>query len=90
MLIFPVLLSLILMKISIKNSVLLWLGKNSFAIYILQRIPMIILSELGLSDYNKYLFAGTVFAITILISWGYTKLIGKFDRKLFPDRTKAL
>lgn len=88
MCIFPILLSLVLMKISFNNKVLIWLGKNSFSIYILQRLPMIIFKEVGLASYNKYLYAIVVFTITILISWGFTAFTNFIDKKLFVRKIK--
>lgn len=47
--IFCILITFILMKVSLKSKGLIWLGNHLFWIYILQRIPMIILSKLGFS-----------------------------------------
>lgn len=41
-------------RIKIGNSVLDWLGRHTFEIYILQRLPMIALSGIGI---NKYIFS---------------------------------
>lgn len=80
--VFGILVILITMRLKIGNRVLHWLGINAFAIYILQRIPMILLSEFGIND-NHVLFALTVFPLTFIIAWGFTKLTNTIDRKFF-------
>lgn len=46
----------ITMRVSIRNNLLFWLGKNLFPLYILQRIPMIILRTYGLNQTHIYLY----------------------------------
>ena len=52
---FVMMILLITLKIKIGNKVLMWLGKNTFNIYILQRLSYIIYDKLGLSNYNVYI-----------------------------------
>lgn len=59
----------------IKNSVLLFLGKHTFEIYILQRIPMILLQN----HVGGYAYLLLCFLITIFISVGFKKLERKVD-----------
>ena len=44
---------LVTSRMKIGNSVLNWLGKHTFEIYILQRLPMIALSEIGMIKVSK-------------------------------------
>ena len=80
--VFALLLISLTMKLKISNGILHWLGVNAFAIYILQRIPMIVFSHIGLSD-NQFIFLSLVIPATLLMSWGFTHLTGKIDKKLF-------
>ena len=76
---FVVLLS---MKIKIKSFTYSWLGAHIFSVYMLQRVPMLILKKVGLCDYNKYLFIVISFAATIPLAIVFDKLINKMWSKL--------
>lgn len=65
---------LITMKVSIYNRILEWFGKHVFSIYILQRIPMILLDHFGLIDEHKYLCLIAVFALTIPLALIFEKV----------------
>lgn len=60
-------------RIKIGNPVLNWLGKHTFEIYILQRLPMIALSGIGINQY-VYFLIGTV--LTGLVAFLYQKFMG--------------
>lgn len=80
-LLFSALIVIMSMKISISNKALYFLGKNTFWIYILQRIPMIVLCRLGLS--NAYIFTFLCFLITILMTIVYNSISKKYlDRRV--------
>lgn len=68
-------------RVTVGNKVLLWLGNHLFEIYILQRIPMIILSELGFQ--NKILFVSISFGATVLLAYLCKKILRIIDGKLF-------
>lgn len=68
--------------IKVDNPVLQWLGKQCFAIYIIQRIPMIIFSHWGLQS-NPIVFTTLVIAFALLLAWGFTRVTDYFDTKLF-------
>ena len=61
------------MKIRIYNSILEWFGKHVFSIYILQRLPMILLDRFGLIDEHKYLCLIAAFALTIPLALAFEK-----------------
>lgn len=75
------------MRLRTHNKVLYWLGINSFSIYILQRLPMIILKQYGIHK-NAELFITVAIAATMLIAPAFTWLIGRLDRVLFPKKQK--
>jgi len=74
---FLLFLVLVTMKISVQNSLLNWLGKYVFEIYILQRIPMIILeSYIG----NKYIYCMLSFLFTLILAFFFKKIINVINR----------
>ena len=70
------------MKVQIGNPILKWLGINAFAIYILQRLPMNILSDLGVHR-QLAVYVPLVFLLTFLLAWGFTLTTRAIDCKLF-------
>ena len=85
---FMALVVLFTMKVKIGNPVLSFFGSHVFSIYILQRIPMIIFSKLGLASANKYLFVVLCFSATVMLAVIFDKLTDKLDRVLFDRRIK--
>lgn len=78
---FCMLIIMLTMKININNPILIWAGRNLFPLYIYQRIPMIILSNICegtfVSSYPVlYTFASLT--ITILIAYFYKYWAVKF------------
>ena len=61
------------MKVRIYNMILEWFGMHVFSIYILQRLPMILLDRTGLIDSHKYLCLIAVFALTIPLAIAFEK-----------------
>ena len=73
---FTILLVLITMKARIHNKILEWFGAHVFSIYILQRIPMMILDYFGLIESYKYISLVAVFVLTIPLAIAFEKLTG--------------
>lgn len=73
---------LITMKVQINSIILKWFGDNLFWIYILQRIPMIVFKEVGLSNY-VYKYSFVVFVSTIALTFIYKFFISKIEKVLF-------
>ena len=71
---FMMILLLFTMKVRVHNDLLEWLGSHVFSIYILQRIPMIILDHFGLIETHKYMALVAVFALTIPLALVFEKL----------------
>lgn len=71
------------MKIIFGNTILAWCGENLFSIYIMQRIPMIILSRMQLSSFT-FLFLSIV--ITILLASIFARVLKLLDGVLFKNQ----
>ena len=81
-LLFSALIILISMKIDVSNKVLNWLGEHVFWIYILQRLPMIVLSNLGYQNHS-YRFALIAFVTTMIIAAIYKFIFDRVNKKIF-------
>lgn len=75
---FGLLIIFLSMRISLNNAVLRWFGKRVFGVYILQRIPMIVLSHFG-AESKPVLFTAACIAITIVIAEVFEQLMGRLD-----------
>lgn len=80
--VFSILIVLLTMKIKLDNKALRWLGENAFAIYILQRITMILGRHWGWNK-NALLFACFVVPATLLIAAIFTAGTKKINSLLF-------
>ena len=87
---FVLVLVLLSMKLKIGNGLLQFFGSHVFSIYILQRIPMMLLSHFGYQQGHPYRFVVACFAATlvlaVLFDWGTDKL----DALLFRPRKPKL
>lgn len=79
---FALIVVMVTMKISINNKPLNWCGKHLFGIFILQRIPMIILNEVGSVKINVYLYFVLCLAITVLLTRLFDYFVDKLWNKL--------
>lgn len=79
--IFITLVLLITMKVRFCNGFLTFLGSHVFGIYILQRIPMLILTHFGFNQ-NPYMFLVLSFLITVPMTLIFDFLMKKLDIKL--------
>ena len=79
---FVLLFTALTVKVKIDNGILRWLGKHAFSIYILQRLPMILLRHWGLSE-NILLFSALSLVATLLLAAGFQKLTDFVDKKCF-------
>jgi membrane-bound acyltransferase YfiQ involved in biofilm formation len=73
---------LLSMKVKFDNEILQWLGVQAFAIYILQRLPMIAFSSMGI-NHNAALYCLLVIPAVFLIAFLYTKFLFLIDRLSF-------
>ncbi len=74
--------------INIKSKVLLWFGDNLFWIYMLQRIPMLILTLIGYNS-HPYRFALISFIVTIILTFIFKYFIKYIDNFLFKEKEKV-
>lgn len=79
---FSILIILLSRKISLNNKILNWMGNYLFEIYVLQRIPMIILSKSSIFVQNIYLFFILCFIATILLAIIYRYFTDKIVNQL--------
>ena len=79
-LLFAIVLVVTTMKVKINNAALAFLGKYTFEIYILQRIPMLIFSKMmG----NKYLLLVVCFIVTVNMAIGFKAITTKTDQLIY-------
>ncbi|MDO4413647.1 MAG: acyltransferase family protein [Erysipelotrichaceae bacterium] len=67
-------------RVRIQNQILLWIGKYSFSIYILQRIPMILLSHFGVE--NEIVFVILAWICTALMAYCFEMILKWVDRNV--------
>ena len=65
---------LVMTRVRFENRLLRFFGRHVFGIFILQRIPMLVFSHLGLTQY-RYLFVALCFAATVVLAVGFDALI---------------
>ncbi len=80
---FMTLVLMLTMKLGIGNRILSWFGSHVFSIYILQRIPMAVLSSMGLNSSHKYAFVVISFFITAALAMVYDSAVGKLDELVY-------
>ena len=82
----PVVITVLMMKINIKSSILDWFGNHIFSFFMLQRIPMILLQHFGLSR-NSYFFIAVSFFATVVLSTVFDEAMVKLDRLIFRKKS---
>ncbi len=85
---FMALVVLFTMKVQIGNGILEFFGSHVFSIYILQRLPMIILTKIGLAASHKYVFVALCFFATVTMAVLFDLATDKLDGVLFRKRIK--
>lgn len=73
------------MKVSVNNKFLGFCGKNLFSIFILQRIPMLVLAHFGITEYPA-LFVAASILLTFLIAVPFTAVIGRLDKIVLKNK----
>ena len=81
--VFCLLITFLTHRIKISNKILLFLGKYSFEIYILQRLPDIVLKNY-LADY-KYIYFCVSFVSTVVMAIVYKKITNAISKKLIKE-----
>lgn len=78
------------MRVSLNNKVLRWCGKHLFSLYILQRLPMIIFSDVGLVDYNIYLYFVVCLVVTVCLAIVFDKCTDKLWALIVKPRKNGV
>ncbi|MCM1286163.1 MAG: acyltransferase family protein [Acetobacter sp.] len=86
---FGILVLLLTMKVQVHNNILEFCGKHLFSIFILQRIPMIILKNVGLNE-NIPLFMILATVLTFVIAIPFDMVVGKLDNLIFSRKSKTV
>ena len=81
---FCLLILLLTIKVRVGNGILKWTGAHLFEIYLLQRLPMIILSRISLQ--NPMVFTAITIAVTYVLAFGFHKMLAIVDRALFSEK----
>ena len=85
---FPLVITVLAMKLNIKSSILDWFGNHIFSFFMLQRIPMMLLEYLGLNR-NSYFFIAVSFFAAVVLSTIFDECMEKLDKVIFKKRIKA-
>lgn len=84
----PVVITLLMMKLQCRSSILDWFGNHIFSFFMLQRIPMLLLQYFNF-DNEPYLFIGISFFATVLLATIFDETVGKLDKIIFKKKLKA-
>ena len=74
------------MKLEIKSNILNWFGEHVFSIYILQKIPMMIMQKIGFAQAHRYLFVILSIVITCLMAEAYDIMFAKLSAKIWKPK----
>ena len=85
--VFALFVVLITMKVKFESQILNWFGNHVFSVYILQRIPMIALSHLGLATSNKYVFTIVSIALACVMAEAYDRAFAKLSAKIWKKKS---
>ena len=84
----PIFITLLMMKIQCRSTILDWFGNHIFSFFMLQRIPMRLLEYLGF-NHSPYLFICLAFFGTVFLSTIVDEIIAKLDKVIFKKQIKA-
>ena len=79
---FPFFIFFFTQRFTVNSRPLVWLGKHTFSIYMLQRLPMMILQKAGLDKVSVDLYLAAVLVCTGLLAWGFDFCMKRLDKKL--------
>lgn len=74
---------------TLQSGVFKWMGENLLGLYILQRLPMIILDKAGYMDAHTYTCFAVCAAVTVVLAYGYSALVMKNVNRLFSIQKKG-
>ncbi len=79
---------LLTMKVRLGNKALVYVGGLTFWLYILQRLPYILLHKLGLASFNAYLYMAVCILCTFVLAFCMDKLTLQLDNLLWRPSKK--
>lgn len=79
---FTVMLLMVTRKLSFKSNILMWFGDHVFSVYILQRIPMMILQRMGIAENHRYMFLIMSIVLTMVLALVFERFVEKM-RSMF-------
>lgn len=82
---FTALVVLFTMKISIGSTLLRWFGEHVFSIYMIQRVPMLLLSMLPVFTVHKYMFMIACLVATIPLAMLLEAVSSRISRLIWPQ-----
>ena len=82
--VFMLMLNCFLSRLRLGNRLLHWLGTHVFECYLLQRLPMIVLSHFGFAKRSPALFVLACAAATVLLVIPISEGLRLLDRRFFP------
>lgn len=78
---------LLTMKVSVGNTFLSWMGRHTFEIYIMQRLPMMLLKYFRIHRKAPYLFGILSFTAMLILAAGFHQVLKYVDSKLVKTGT---
>lgn len=78
---FAIVIAILSMRVCINNGILRWCGSRVFSVYMLQRVPMIILAYFGLDKF-PYIFVWISVVATLVIAELFDRIMEKTDKLL--------
>lgn len=84
---FAVTVTVMMMKIQIRSTILDWFSQHIFSFFILQRIPMLLLRHYGYA-HEPYFYVIMCFFITVVMSMFFDAVMDKLDSFIFKPRKK--
>lgn len=85
---FAAFVTLLLMKVNIKSTVLDWFGSHIFSFFILQRIPMMLLRQIA-PNCSTLVFVGCSFICTVAAATIFDNITDKLDGLIFKKNKTA-
>ena len=85
---FTMLCVLLTMKVSFRSELLMWFGRHTFSIYIIQRIPMLVLSRIPFFAHHRYVFLVCSWAAAIPSALMLEYITGRLDGLIWRAKSE--
>lgn len=84
----PIFITMLMMKLQTRSSILDWFGNHIFSFFMLQRIPMLLLQYFNFNN-EPYLFIALSFFATVFLATLLDEYLAKLDKIIFKKKIKA-